>query len=307
MKIKILSVAPLMPEFEAQLEEAFDVFRLYNAADPAALLEEVAPTIRGVVTSGGAGLERAVMDALPLLEIVAVNGVGVDKIDLTEASRRGIRVTTTPDVLTDSVADLAVALVLACARDLCVADRYVRSEKWLTGDSLPLGKGLRHRSAGIVGLGKIGAAIATRLSAFGMNIGYHNRRPVEHCSYRYFSNPVDLAAASDVLIVAVAGGPESLHLIDHVALEALGSSGYLINVARGSCVDEDALIDALRTGAIAGAGLDVFSNEPHVPNELLQMMNVVLAPHIGSATDEARRAMADLVVGNILSQFRSEL
>jgi lactate dehydrogenase-like 2-hydroxyacid dehydrogenase len=240
--------------------------------------------------------------SFPSSEIVSVFGVGYDGVDVAAARERGIAVTHTPNVLNDEVADLAMALVLAVSRRLVEADRYVRSGAW-AGGPMPLARKVSGARMGIVGLGRIGMAIAKRAAAFGMSIAYTSRNARPEAPYPYFASAEALAREVDFLVVITPGGAATRKLIDAKVLAALGKKGYLVNVARGSVVDEQALVSALRDGTIAGAGLDVFESEPNVPGELLALDNVVLTPHVGSATWQTRQAMADLAFGNLTAHF----
>jgi hydroxypyruvate reductase len=237
--------------------------------------------------------------------MVAVFGVGYDGVDTEAASRRGIPVSHTPDVLTDDVADLALALLLAAARRLLPADRFLRAGRW-GREALPFATRVSGARLGIVGLGRIGQAIARRAEAFGMHIAYTGRTVKAGVAYAYYPNPQALAAEVDMLVVSTTGGAATRGLIDAAVLEALGPRGILVNIARGSVVDEEALVAALKSGVIAGAGLDVFAHEPHVPAALLEMDNVVLTPHMASATLETRTAMADLVMANLHAHFKAQ-
>jgi hydroxypyruvate reductase len=302
MKPDILLIEPMMPETEALLDAAYQVHRLFREPDSAALLARVGPRIRAIVTGGGLGASNEIVDALPALEIIAINGIGTDAVDLEHARARGVCVTTTPDVLTDDVADMAIGLMLAVARRLCLGDRFVREGRW-PGGHMPLGRKVSGKRLGIVGLGRVGRAIARRAAGFGMTIAYTDLRPLEGIEYRYHPRLEALAHGSDFLVVAASGGPGSRGIVNASVLEALGPEGVLVNVARGSVVDEPALIAALSAGRVGGAGLDVFAHEPDVPPALWQMENVVLEPHRASATVETRRAMADLVLRNLEAQF----
>ncbi|HEY3531672.1 MAG TPA: 2-hydroxyacid dehydrogenase, partial [Casimicrobiaceae bacterium] len=264
-------------------------------------LREVAGKVRGLVQGGGTVTPTSLLDALPALEIISVFGVGYDGVPTGYCRERGIKVTNTPDVLTDDVADVAVALILMTARNFVGADRFVRAGDW-PKRSLPLTTKLAGRSVGIVGLGRIGKAIATRVEAMGMRVAYTGRKP-QDVSYRYVRDLAALAGEVDFLVIACPGGPATKHLIDARILDALGAKGTLVNIARGSIVDEQALVDALAQGKLKSAGLDVFENEPHVPEALLGMDNVVLLPHVGSATRETRQAMADLCRANVDAWF----
>ncbi len=297
----VLVVAKLWPPMMESLHAAFTVHDRIDQSDPAAF-ERVAPRIRGIAASGESKVTRELIARLPALEIISVFGVGYDGIDVAAARERGIQVTHTPNVLNDEVADLAIGLMLAVARRIPHGERYLRDGKWRGGPA-PLGRKVSGARLGIVGLGRIGNAIAKRAAAFGMSIAYTSRSAKTESPYRYLPTPAALAAEVDFLVVITPGGAATRKLIDAKVLEALGPKGYLVNVARGSVVDETALIAALAAGRIAGAGLDVFENEPEVPEALRALDNVVLVPHIGSATWETRRAMADLAFGNLDAHF----
>ncbi|GJE11253.1 2-hydroxyacid dehydrogenase [Methylobacterium longum] len=298
----ILFLRKMHPLVETSLDGRHNVHRLAGAADPEAMLETIGPRIRGLCVGGQVGIDGALMDRLPNLEIIANFGVGYDAVDAAEAHRRGVIVTNTPDVLTDEVADLAIGLVLATLRRLPQADRYLREGHWPKAP-FPLTASLRGRRVGILGLGRIGRAIAKRLESFGVEIAYHGRRRQSDAPYAYHDSLVGLAQAVHVLIVVAPGGSDTRGLVDTAVLEALGPEGILVNVARGSLVDEAALTAALKAGTILGAGLDVFENEPHVPSDLAALENTVLLPHVGSASEHTRAAMAQLVVDNVISWF----
>ncbi|WP_375455956.1 2-hydroxyacid dehydrogenase [uncultured Methylobacterium sp.] len=293
---------PMLASVAEALAPAFAVHRLDAAPDRDAFLTEVGPRIRGLAVNAQARVDDALMDRLPNLEIVANFGVGYDTIDAAEAGRRGIVVTNTPDVLTDEVADLAVGLLLATVRQIPQADRYLRAGRW-PRQPFPLTASLRGRRVGILGLGRIGRAIARRLEGFGVAIAYHGRRPQPEVAYEYHPTLVGMAQAVHVLMVVAPGGPGTEGMVDAAVLEALGPEAILVNVARGSVVDEAALIAALEAGAIHGAGLDVFAAEPHVPERLRALDRVVLLPHVGSGTHDTRAAMGGLVVDNLVSWF----
>lgn len=305
MKPEIILVEPMMASIEAKLDDAYTVHRLSAYPDRAALLAEVGPRVRAIATGGGTGAARDLVDALPNLGIIAINGIGTDAVDLVHARARGIRVTTTPGVLTDDVADLAMALLLAGMRRLTQADRFVRAGRWPT-DRMPLARKATGKRLGILGLGGIGRAVARRAEGFGMEIAYTNRKPADGAPWRFVPDPVRLAADSDILVVAVTGGTATRHLVDRAVLDALGPEGLLVNVARGSVVDEEALVAALAEGRLGGAALDVFANEPHVPEALFAMDQVVLVPHQASATQETRTAMGELVLANLAAYFAGE-
>ncbi|OBH99560.1 2-hydroxyacid dehydrogenase [Mycobacterium sp. E2733] len=296
-----LRVGDFEPTFEAELTARYAIPRLPDGPERADFLAEHAADIRVVLTSGSPGIDAETIAALPHLEAIVNNGAGVDLIDLAAARRRGIGVSNTPDVLSDTVADTAIGLILMTLRRFGAADRYVRAGSWVRDGPFPYARDVSGLQVGILGLGRIGSAIATRLVGFDCAIAYHNRHRIDGSPYRYAESAVELAASVDVLVVATTGDPKSRHLVDRGVLEALGPDGYLINIARGSVVDQDALVELLAGGALAGAGLDVFVDEPHVPPELLGLDNVVLFPHIGSATARTRTAMALLAIRNLES------
>jgi lactate dehydrogenase-like 2-hydroxyacid dehydrogenase len=266
----------------------------------------IAAAVRGVATGGGTGVPRPIMDALPRLEIIAVNGIGTDAVDLERARARGIRVATTPGVLTDDVADMAMGLLLAVMRGLSAGDRFVRAGRWGADGSLPLARKVGGKRLGILGLGQVGRAVARRAEAFGMEIAYTDLRAFDDVAHRHEPELAALAGWADALIVAASGGPGSRGIVDGGVLDALGPEGVLVNVARGSVVDEAALVAALTEGRLGGAGLDVFAHEPHVPEALLGLDRVVLQPHRASATVETRLAMGELVLANLAAQFAGE-
>ena len=306
MKPELVITAPLKPQpIMDALERDYTLWPLWEMEDVAVGLAAVADRVRGIVTNGQNGASAELIDALPKLEIISSYGVGVDAIDRARAQARGVIVTNTPDVLNDDVADLTIALMLAAARRLCEGDRYVRNGQWLKG---PLGLGHRvsGKRLGILGLGRIGQAIAKRAAGFDMAICYHQRQRNSNVPYRYYDDLVAMARDSDFLVVIVPGGAATRHLVDRPVLDALGPEGVLINVARGSVVDETALVEALADGRLGGAGLDVFESEPTVPEALFRMDNVTLQPHMGSATVETRTAMGRLVIDNLRAHFAGE-
>ena len=302
MKPDILLIEPMTPDVEAQLDAAYIVHRLSQAKDQMAFIAKVGANIRGIVTGGRTGASNAIVDALPRLEIIAINGIGTDAVDLDLARRRGIHVTTTPDVLTDDVADMAMALLLATARHICVGDRVVRTGDWRHGHGV-LATKVSGKRLGIIGLGRVGRAIARRAEGFDLSIAYSDPQRKADVPYRYQPDLHSLASEVDFLVVAAAGGAVSRNIVNREVLEALGPKGILVNVARGSIVDEEALVAALIEGRLGGAGLDVFAHEPDVPEALWRLDNVVLQPHQASATVETRRAMADLVLANLAAHF----
>ena len=300
MKHKVLQYGKLMPSLEKQLAETFDWHRLVDETDPKAFVAARGREYVGLATAGFA--DAALIEALPALKVISSFGVGVDKIDLHAAAQRGIPVGNTPDVLNDCVADLALGLIIDVARGIGASERYLRAGSWPRG-AYPLQRKVSGKKLGIVGLGRIGHVIAKRALAFDMDIRYHNRRPVVDTSIAPEPSLVELARWCDFLVVIVPGGAATRHLVNDAVLDALGTKGYLINVSRGSVVDEAALVRALKERRIGGAGLDVFENEPQVPAELMGLDNVVLVPHIGSATVETRGAMAQRVFDNLKSYF----
>lgn len=304
MKQRILQTSPLLPALEARLAEHFDVQQMPPAAETAAFLQAHGTEFVGLVTSGVAGASAALMAALPQLQVVSSFGVGFDKIDVAHAQGRGIPVGITPGVLNDCVADLAFALILDVARGVSASDRFVRRGDWLKG-RFPLATKVSGKRIGILGLGRIGQAIARRAAGFDMEVGYHNRSRLPDAGFTYLPSPTELATWADFLVVVVAGGASTRHLVSREVLDALGPQGFLINVARGSVIDEAALVQALIHKRIAGAGLDVFDAEPQVPEALFELDNVVLLPHIASGTHDTRQAMADLVFDNLQSFFET--
>lgn len=300
--VEILSVAPFYPASFATMEREFTVHRSWEAKARNALLAEVGGRIRGIQTTGGRGADAGLIGALPGLEIIACFGVGVDAIDLDAARRRGVIVTNTPDVLTDCVADLAMGLVVATLRRIIQGDRHVRSGQWQAG-AMPLARRVGGKTMGIVGYGRIGKAVARRAEAFGMQLVYHGRKRQAGVAHRYYANLVEMARDCDVLMVTCPGGNATRHLVSAEVLAALGPEGTLVNVARGSVVDEHALVEALASGRLGAAGLDVFESEPKVPEALTAMDNVVLQPHVGSGTHETYKAIGDLTVDNLRTHF----
>ena len=295
----ILMPKPMAPKVVDALARAGDLVKLWEVPDPEGELSRLAPDV-GALAVGGVKVDGALMGRFPRLQLVSSFGVGYDAIDAAWAGEHGLVVTNTPGVLDDEVADTAMGLVLATVRQLPAAERHLRAGRWLDG-AFPLSHTLRGRTLGILGLGRIGKAVAHRAEAFGLAIAYHGRRPQDGVPYPYHPTALALAENCDILVVITPGGPETRHIVDAAVLKALGPSGILINVARGSVVDEAALIEALRSKTILGAGLDVFAEEPKVPQGLLDLDHVVLLPHVGSASHHTRDAMGQLVVDNLLS------
>lgn len=298
----LLQVGPLLPALQDALTSRHEVLRLWEAPDQAALLAARGRDVVALVTSGVHGATRELMSALPGLQAVFSFGVGYDSIDIAAARDLGVVVSNTPGVLDDCVADTAFALLIDVARGISAADRFVRRGDWRQG-KFPLTSRLDGKTCGIVGLGNIGKSIARRVEAFGMEVAYHGRQRQPDVAYRYHAELEDLARAADFLVLSLPGGPATDKLVDARILAALGPHGYLINIARGSVVDEPALVAALQAGTLGGAGLDVFAEEPEVPAALLTLDNVVLTPHLGSGTHETRQAMADLVLANVARYF----
>lgn len=301
-KTEILVPVPLRDMIIEQLDEKFTLHRLWEQSDPEAYLDAVAPRVRGLANGGHHVIDAALLDRLPALEIISCFGVGYDHVDAAYAGAKGVIVTNTPDVLTDEVADAAVGLLITTLRQFPQADRFVREGKWAQG-AFPLTSSLRERTIGMVGLGRIGLAIARRLDAFDVKVVYHSRNPKNDLPYPYYSSLTKMASDTDVLIVMTPGGAGTQHMINAQVLEALGPQGVLINIARGSVVDEKALIEALKNRTILTAGLDVFEDEPNVPQDLIDMDHVVLLPHVGSGSVHTRNAMGQLVVDNLTSWF----
>jgi lactate dehydrogenase-like 2-hydroxyacid dehydrogenase len=297
---EVLLIGPLRPVLARGFAN-LAVHKLARAADLDAFLDSVASLQAMVVSAPVRPIDEALMARLPKLQLIASFGVGYDHIDVSAAAKRGIVVTNTPDVLTGEVADTAVGLLLCTVRELPQAERYLRAGKWPTGN-YPLSRAtLRNRTIGMVGMGRIGVAIARRLEAFGVPVVYYTRRKRPELAYRHYPQLIDMAREVDTLMVIVPGGATTKNMIDAKVLDALGPDGVVINVARGSVIDEPALIAALRDRRIMAAGLDVFADEPNVPQELLAMDNVVLLPHVGSASVFTREKMDQLLVDNVLA------
>jgi len=297
----IIVTAALPPFLYEPLKADYRCHDYHAAADKPALLAAHAATIRGLVQGGGTVTPPSLIDALPALEIISVFGVGYDGVPVEHCRKRGVKVTNTPDVLTDDVADVAVALILMTGRGFVRANRFLHAGEWQKRGA-ELTTKLSGRTVGILGLGRIGKAIAERVSAMGMKVAYTGRKP-QSVPYDFHADLKALAAASDFLVVACPGGAATRDLVDAGVLAALGKKGTIVNIARGSIIDEEALVKALEGGVIKGAGLDVFADEPNVPAALLAMGNVVLLPHVGSATHETRKAMGDLCKANLDAWF----
>jgi lactate dehydrogenase-like 2-hydroxyacid dehydrogenase len=305
-KPHILQVGPY-PEWDQDpLDAAYHIHRFWEAADPAALLAEVGPQVRGIATRGDLGAGEAMIAACPNLEVIAVYGVGYDGVHLPSCRARGIRVTNTPDVLTEDVADIAVAMLLALVRKVGPAEDWVRSGNWAAQGMFPLTRRVSGSQAGILGLGRIGTAIGRRLQGFGMEIAYSARAPkpaAEAAGWVYVPDPVALAERSDHLIVALAATPETRHIVGARVLQALGADGTVVNISRAANVDEAALLDALEGSRLAGAALDVFEGEPNLNPRFLSAPNLLLQPHHGSGTIDTRKAMGQLMRDNLTAHF----
>ncbi|MDO9023791.1 2-hydroxyacid dehydrogenase [Zwartia sp.] len=305
-KPRILQIGSLTghPPADAELAHQYDVLQYWKAADPEAFLREHADSIEVIATTANIGCKSNIIAALPKLRAICSWGVGYDSIDVEFAHSRKIVVSNTPDVLNDCVADLAWGLLIAAARNIAWGDRFVRANHWENKvGSLTLGTRVSGKKLGIVGLGRIGEAIAKRGLGFDMEVAYHNRRARTDVPYTYINSLVDLASWSDFLVIATVGGASTRGLINEDVLRALGPKGIVVNIARGTVIDEPAMVRVLAEGALGGAGLDVFDAEPKVPDALKTMNNVVLMPHVASATHETRRAMTDCLQDNLASYF----
>jgi lactate dehydrogenase-like 2-hydroxyacid dehydrogenase len=319
MAIEILQTGKLLASAEAALNERYIVHKLHEASDRSALLAQIGPRVRAIA---GSSVDAALIAALPKLEIIACFGVGYDSIDAKAAKAANVRVTNTPDVLNDAVAELTIGLMIALARRIPQADRHVRDGKWpsanfplqteLTGKTLGIvglgriGKEIAGRAQAIVGLGRIGKEIAGRAQAMKMRVVYHGRHRQEKEPFVYYDKLVDMARDSDWLVLILPGGKATEKIVSRQVLEALGPKGMLVNMGRGTLVDETAMVEMLASGALGGAALDVLENEPQVPETLLGLENVVLSPHQGSATNQTRDAMGALMVANLAAHFAGE-
>lgn len=303
MKPDVLLVWPNRPRQMAILEETYTLHRHDLAKDPDALVREVGERVTALATTGGKGLKRDLIKKLPNLRLVASSGVGYDSIDIAACNERGIIVTNTPDVLTDDVADLGLALILATQRRLVRGDRWVREGRWKREGMMPLTTTLWGKRLGIVGLGRIGKAVALRALPLGLEVSYFGRSRQAGIPYRFYDELHAMCRDIDILLLSCSGGESTRNLVNAEVLKTLGPSGTLINISRGSVVDEQALVEALTTGGIAGVGLDVFASEPDPDEALIAMENVVLYPHHASGTVETRDAMAQLVVDNLAAFF----
>jgi len=291
------------PEWDmAPMESTYTLHKLWLAENKEALLERISTLVRAIATRGELGASSALIDRLPRLEIIACYGVGTDAIDLTRASERGVRVTNTPDVLTEDVADFAFALMLGSLRKVVAGDAHVRSGAW-PKRNLPLGTSLHGKTLGIIGFGRIGRAVACRAAGFDVTVAYCDLMPALDSKLAYYPDPVSLARACDILVATVSGGEATRNIVNADVLAALGPAGLFVNVARGSVVDQDALIAALAEKRIAAAALDVFWNEPNIDERFLALDNILLEPHQSSGTVETRKAMGQLVRDNLAAHF----
>jgi lactate dehydrogenase-like 2-hydroxyacid dehydrogenase len=303
-KVDILLPKPMIATVIEALAPVFEVHRGWRMADAA--IAGIGGRVRGIANDNGSVVDRGLIERLPKLEIIANFGVGYDTVDVAAAAARGIVVTNTPDVLTEEVADTAIGLLLMTVRELSAAERYLRDRRWPADGPYPVTRGsMRNRTVGIAGLGRIGGAIARRLEAMHVPVVYHTRSPRAGVTYRHYPDLTAMAADVDTLIFVLPGGAATRHLVDAELLQALGPDGVLINVGRGSTVDEAALVEALANGTILAAGLDVYPNEPEVSDALIALPNVVLLPHVASASVHTRQAMGQLVVDNLTSWFET--
>ncbi|WP_312939919.1 2-hydroxyacid dehydrogenase [Stutzerimonas balearica] len=303
MKPTLLLLSPLPADLNERLAAHFNCHQRSQLDEQGT--SALAPVVRGIIATGESVLTREEIARWPALEIIAVLGVGYDGIDLGAARDHGVRVTHTPGVSNEDIADLAMALLLCATRQLLPADRFVRQGRWTAG-RYPLTRRVSGGRLGIVGMGRIGRAVAARAEAFGMSIAYTGRTPKTDVPYRWYNDLQALASDVDFLVVCAKGGPETDGLVNAAVLNALGPSGVLVNIARGSLIDEHALVSALRDGRLLAAGLDVFRNEPNIPAALLELPNVVLTPHVASTTEATVRAMADLLFDNLAAHFAGQ-
>ena len=304
-KPDLLIVCHAAPFVLADLAAEYTLHNYFLADDKAALLAEVGKRIRAILAGGMSGPDAALIARLPKLEIIASNSVGFDATDVAAAHARGVVVTHTPDVLTDDVADLGMAFIIMAPRRIAESERYLRAGKWRQA-RMEFGTNLRGKKLGILGLGRVGSALAKRAQAFGLEIGFHDIAPKPDAPYRRYASLRSMAADCDILFVSCQGGPSTRKLVDAAVLNALGPNGFLVNVARGTIVDQQALVAALRDKRIAGAAIDVFEDEPNAPAELFNAENIVMTPHIASSTTETRRAMADLMLENLRLHFAGQ-
>ncbi|MEP7452199.1 2-hydroxyacid dehydrogenase [Phyllobacterium sp. SB3] len=302
----LLILGPLMPYLIEELSKKYEIEKLYEEKDALGFLQANAGRFEAAVTSTFTGLKADMIDLLTAVKIVSSFGVGTDSLDVAYANKRGIKIANTPDVLNEDTANMAITLLLASTRDIVANDRFVREGRWAKGESAPLALGIEGKKVGLVGLGRIGSVIADKLLAFGCDVVYHTRNKKPDVAFKHYDNLVEMAGDCAALIAILPGGDATQGVISREVLEALGPQGTFINVARGTVVDEIALVELLKSKKLGRAGLDVFVDEPNVPAELFALDNVVLQPHMGSATVETRKAMADRVVSNLDSYFAAK-
>ena len=302
MKTDLIVTGRMYPPTLAALEAAYTTHKLFEAKDRDAMIASVADRITAVASSNSGGIDGATMAKLPKLKVISHFGVGYDTVDVDAARERGITVTNTPDVLTDDVADLAIALLLATVRKVPQGDRYVREGKWLKG-AMPLTDTIQGKTLGVIGMGRIGRAIAKRAEAFNLKIAYQGPNKKSDVSWPYYADLVALARDVDFLVAACPGGEATRGIVSRAVIDALGPKGVFVNISRGTVADEPALLEALQQGRLGGAGLDVFVDEPDVPAGFLALDNVVLQPHVGSASHQTRTAMGQLVIDNLAAHF----
>ena len=303
MRKEVLVIAPMMEIVLPQLRERFETHVLWEADDPEALVAEVGPRVEAIATDGVVGCQTDLMDKCPNAKIIGSCSVGYDAIDIAGAKERGVAVTNTPDVLNDAVAEMTMALMLGLARKIPQSDAYVRAGRWVSEGAYPYTAELTGKTVGILGLGRIGKEIALRCQAMRMRVVYHGRSEQAHIPYPYYADLEDMARDIDWLVVIAPGTPETKAIVSRNVMAALGPEGSLVNVARGSLVDQTAMVEMLISGALGGAALDVFEAEPTVPEALFGLDNVVLSPHQGSATWKTRQQMGELVIHNIQAHF----
>lgn len=305
-KPPLLVLGPLMPYLVEELGKKYEIEKLYEEKDALGFLQANAERFEAAVTSTFTGLKADMIDLLTAVKIVSSFGVGTDSLDVAYANKKGIKIANTPDVLNEDTANMAITLLLASTRDIVANDRFVREGRWAKGEAAPLALGIEGKKVGLVGLGRIGSVIATKLLAFGCDVVYHTRNKKPDISFKHYDNLVEMAGDCAALIAILPGGEATQGVISREVLQALGPQGTFINVARGTVVDEVALVELLKSKKLGRAGLDVFVDEPNVPTELFALDNVVLQPHMGSATVETRKAMADRVVSNLDNYFAAK-
>ncbi|MDP3523833.1 MAG: 2-hydroxyacid dehydrogenase [Hoeflea sp.] len=302
--VEILQIGPYPDWDQIPLDAAFTMHRYFEAHDKAGFLASVAPKVRGIATRGELGADRAMIEALPKLEVISVYGVGYDAVDLAACRKRGIRVTNTPDVLTKDVADLGVAMMMVQSRGMIGAEKWVRDGSWESRGLYPLKHRVFGKKAGVLGLGRIGYEVAKRLSGFDMDIAYCDVTARDYAQdWRFVGDPVDLARHADFLFVTLAASAQTRHIVGREVIDAVGPEGMIINISRAANIDEEALLDALEQGRLGSAALDVFEGEPKLNPRFLALDNVLVQPHHASGTFETRKAMGKLVRDNLIAHF----